>query len=65
MSHKVTLIPGDGVGPELVEATRFVLDARRADRLGSAGSRARRDGEGRHAAAGGGARTRFARIRSG
>ncbi len=27
MSHTVTLIPGDGVGPELVEATRRVLDA--------------------------------------
>ena len=27
MSHKVTLIPGDGVGPELVEATRLVIEA--------------------------------------
>jgi len=27
MAHTVTLIPGDGVGPELVEATRRVLDA--------------------------------------
>lgn len=27
MSHKVTLIPGDGTGPELVEATRRVLEA--------------------------------------
>ena len=27
MSHTVTLIPGDGVGPELVEATRRVLEA--------------------------------------
>jgi len=27
MSHKVTLIPGDGIGPELAEATRRVLDA--------------------------------------
>ena len=27
MSHTVTLIPGDGVGPELVEATRRVIDA--------------------------------------
>ncbi|MHB8572147.1 MAG: isocitrate/isopropylmalate dehydrogenase family protein [Candidatus Dormibacteria bacterium] len=25
--HKVTLIPGDGVGPEITEATRRVLDA--------------------------------------
>lgn len=27
MAHKVTLIPGDGTGPELVAATRRVLDA--------------------------------------
>ena len=27
MSHKVTMIPGDGVGPELSEATMRVLDA--------------------------------------
>jgi isocitrate dehydrogenase (NAD+) len=27
MAHKVTLIPGDGIGPELSEATRRVLDA--------------------------------------
>jgi isocitrate dehydrogenase (NAD+) len=27
MAHKVTLIPGDGTGPELVEATRRVIDA--------------------------------------
>ena len=27
MPHTVTLIPGDGVGPELVEATRRVLEA--------------------------------------
>ena len=27
MSHRVTLIPGDGVGPELVEAARRVIDA--------------------------------------
>jgi isocitrate dehydrogenase (NAD+) len=27
MAHTVTLIPGDGVGPELSEATRRVLDA--------------------------------------
>jgi len=25
--HTVTLIPGDGTGPELTEATRRVLDA--------------------------------------
>ena len=27
MSYRVTLIPGDGIGPELAEATRRVLDA--------------------------------------
>ncbi len=27
MTYKVTLIPGDGIGPELAEATRRVLDA--------------------------------------
>jgi isocitrate dehydrogenase (NAD+) len=27
MAHQVTLIPGDGTGPELVEATRRVLEA--------------------------------------
>jgi isocitrate dehydrogenase (NAD+) len=27
MSYRVTLIPGDGIGPELAEATRKVLDA--------------------------------------
>jgi isocitrate dehydrogenase (NAD+) len=27
MSHRVTLIPGDGVGPEIAEAARRVLDA--------------------------------------
>jgi isocitrate dehydrogenase (NAD+) len=27
MAHSVTLIPGDGIGPELAEATRRVLDA--------------------------------------
>ena len=26
MAHKVTLIRGDGTGPELAEATRRVLD---------------------------------------
>src|SRR3954469_22631662 len=25
--HRVTLIPGDGIGPEVAEATRLVLDA--------------------------------------
>jgi len=27
LAHRVTLIPGDGVGPEVSEATRRVLDA--------------------------------------
>jgi len=27
MTHRVTLIPGDGIGPELAEASRRVLDA--------------------------------------
>jgi isocitrate dehydrogenase (NAD+) len=27
MAHRITLIPGDGIGPELAEATRRVLDA--------------------------------------
>lgn len=31
MKHKVTLIPGDGVGPELAEATRLVIDATGVD----------------------------------
>src|ERR671929_1343907 len=31
MSHKVVLIPGDGIGPELTEATRRVLEATGVD----------------------------------
>jgi len=31
MAHSVTLIPGDGVGPELAEATRRVIDASGAE----------------------------------
>jgi isocitrate dehydrogenase (NAD+) len=31
MAHRVTLIPGDGTGPELTEATRRVLDATGAE----------------------------------
>src|ERR1700730_15422273 len=27
MPHEVTLIPGDGVGPELAEATKFCIEA--------------------------------------
>jgi len=31
MAHRVTLIPGDGIGPELAEATRRVLEASGVD----------------------------------
>jgi len=31
MSYKVTLIPGDGVGPQLIEATLICLDALKVD----------------------------------
>ena len=31
MAHKVTLIPGDGIGPEVAAATRLVLDAAHGD----------------------------------
>ena len=31
MAHRVTLIPGDGTGPEITEATRRVLEATGAD----------------------------------
>ena len=27
MAHEVSLIPGDGTGPELIDATRRVLEA--------------------------------------
>ncbi|TEU17316.1 MAG: hypothetical protein E3I25_03285, partial [Dehalococcoidia bacterium] len=27
MQHRVTFIPGDGIGPEVAEATRRVLEA--------------------------------------
>ncbi|MEI6514295.1 MAG: isocitrate/isopropylmalate family dehydrogenase, partial [bacterium] len=27
MAYRVTLIPGDGTGPEIVEATKKVIDA--------------------------------------
>jgi isocitrate dehydrogenase (NAD+) len=33
MAHRVTLIPGDGTGPELTEAYRRVLDATGVERL--------------------------------
>ena len=54
MTHRVTLIPGDGIGPELAEATTRVLDAtgigfewesvdgRRGRRSNSTGRRSRR-----------------------
>ena len=31
MAHRITLIPGDGTGPELTEATRRVLEAMGVD----------------------------------
>ncbi|RZN62332.1 isocitrate/isopropylmalate dehydrogenase family protein [Methanonatronarchaeum sp. AMET6-2] len=31
MAHKVTLIPGDGIGPEVIEATKTVIDAAGVD----------------------------------
>lgn len=31
MAHKITLIPGDGTGPELTEATRRVIEAAGVD----------------------------------
>ena len=31
MAHKITLIPGDGTGPEITEATRRVIDATGVD----------------------------------
>ena len=47
VSHRVTLIPGDGTGPEIAEATRRVLEATGVDlRLGRAGRRRRRHGAG-------------------
>src|SRR5947208_7545005 len=31
MAHRITLIPGDGTGPEIIEATRRVLEATGVD----------------------------------
>ncbi len=31
MKHNITLIPGDGIGPEVTEAARKVIDAVGAD----------------------------------
>ncbi|MFO0762390.1 MAG: isocitrate/isopropylmalate dehydrogenase family protein [Byssovorax sp.] len=31
MAHRITLIPGDGIGPEVVEATRMILEATGVD----------------------------------
>ena len=42
MAHRVTLIPGDGIGPELAEATTRVLDATGIGSSGSPSRRARR-----------------------
>ena len=47
MSHRVTLIPGDGAGPELAEATRRVIEATGVKiRLGRPGGGRRRHGPG-------------------
>ena len=52
MAHEVTLITGDGVGPELAEAARRCVDATGvAIRLGRPGGGRGRDGARRHAAA--------------
>ena len=58
MAHPVTLIPGDGTGPELAEATRRVLEATGVEfDVGCAARRHRRDGpERRQPAAGARAR---------
>lgn len=31
MSHAITLLPGDGIGPEVMEATRLVIEATKVD----------------------------------
>ncbi len=55
MAHRVTLIPGDGIGPELTEATRRVLEATGVDvRVGRPAGRRRRDGRARRQPAAGG-----------
>ena len=58
MAHRVTLIPGDGTGPELTEATRRVLEATAAIPFGSVstyGDVAKRAGSPRAARAAGNA----------
>ena len=40
VAHRVTLIPGDGTGPELTEATRRVLEATGVDSSGTSSTRA-------------------------
>ena len=48
MAYDVTLIRGDGVGPELAEATKMCIEATGVvDQLGRAGSRRRRHGQAR------------------
>ena len=43
MTHTITLIPGDGIGPEVTDAVVRILNAvRRLDRLGAARRRHRR-----------------------
>ena len=50
MAYEVTLIRGDGVGPELAEAAKMCIEATGvSDPLGRAGSRRRRDGQAGHA----------------
>ncbi len=57
MAHRVTLIPGDGTGPELTEATRRVLEATGVElRLGRPPGGRRRHGGGGHTASRGDAR---------
>ena len=64
MPYDVTLIPGDGTGPEITEATRRVLEATGVEfnwhvQRGRVG----RAGEVRHRAARGSHRSRSARRR--
>ena len=52
MTHRVTLIPGDGTGPEIMAATRRAIEATGvADRLGRPAGRRLRDRARGHAAA--------------
>ena len=64
MAHRVTLIPGDGIGPELAEATRRVLDAT-GHRVRVGGRRRRRGGHRRVRDAPPGARPRVDQAQQG